>query len=442
MLRSHAFGNGSVTACIPPEMAALMDALQLHGAFTDVLADLKDTEWERLLDISDRAHLTMALAQLPRAAFPAWVADRLQRNVADNAARYERIQAIYREVVSALDRAGIPHVVLKGFSHAPDYVKDPGLRMQGDLDLYCEPQHTDMAVKALESIGYKPFLDMDYRLADHAPSMIRNQGWVWRGNMYDPAMPLSVEIHFCLWNERLLLIPLPEVGCFWDRRVVRKLGDFVFSSFSPVDQLGYIALHVMRNVLTGRGVAHLTYELATFLHRRAADGQFWAEWESTHSPSTRSIEAIAFSLAIRWFSGESHTAVQKQMDSLPSIQRSWLERFGGCPLEDMFRPTREGRILHFILADSGANRRRILRKTIFPTLISKPGSLAVRVSVRNLSRREGENPWLDYLVYLSQRLTVNGSAVARFLWKGLWLCLFGRRMVSEQKTDLKVEEFA
>ena len=104
MLRAHPIGNGTLTACVPREMAGLMDALQNHGASTDVLAELTRAEWENLLDISDRAHLTLALAQLSTASFPAWVADRLRKNVADNAARYERIKGIYREAAAALTR--------------------------------------------------------------------------------------------------------------------------------------------------------------------------------------------------------------------------------------------------------------------------------------------------------------------------------------------------
>jgi hypothetical protein len=442
MMQSRPIGNGALTARLPREMAALMDALQIHGACTDLLAELNDAEWERLLAISDRAHLTLALAQLPTARFPAWVTDRLQKNLHDNAARFERIQAIYREAAAALDHAGVPHVVLKGFTHAPDYVMDPRYRMQGDLDLYCDPQHTPMAVKALESIGYEPIAETDFRLADHAPSMVRPQNWVWRGNMYDAAMPLSIEIHFCLWNERLLLIPLPEAARFWDRRVVRMLGDFSFACLSPVDQLGYTALHIMRNVLLGQGIVHLTHELATFLDRRAEDEHFWAEWVATHSAPMRNIEAIAFSLASMWFSCDCHATVRAQIDSLPLMQQVWLESFGGCPLEEMFRRTKEGSLLHLMLAESRAYRRRVLRGTILPRIIPKPASCAVRALHRKPEKRSRRKLRAEYLLYLSYRLLINGSAVARFMWNGLRLFLARGRRLSGHEHALPAEGLA
>ena len=121
---------------IPREVAAIIAALQLREADLTPLIQLEDHEWTSLLAFCDLAHLTLPLAQLPQNDFPSWVVERLKINVADNALRFERVKATYKEAAEALDRAGVEHVVIKGFTQAPDYVEDPRLRAQSDLDLY------------------------------------------------------------------------------------------------------------------------------------------------------------------------------------------------------------------------------------------------------------------------------------------------------------------
>src|ERR1700730_1154182 len=139
-MTSLPIGVRALNPRIPREVAALMLALQLRSSSRVPLRDLTDAEWESLLQFCDVAHLTLSLAQLERDGFPSWVAEHLEINLRDNAARFDRVKATYREAAAALDKAQVECIVLKGFAQAPDYVNDPRLRMQSDLDLYC-PQH-------------------------------------------------------------------------------------------------------------------------------------------------------------------------------------------------------------------------------------------------------------------------------------------------------------
>src|SRR5215831_5107978 len=104
-MRPYPIGNGTVSPRIPREVAALLDALQLEGSNTDALLGLDDPDWHRLLDFCDLAHLALPLSKADTAGFPEWVMDRLQRNAADNAQRFERIKAAYTEAASALGQA-------------------------------------------------------------------------------------------------------------------------------------------------------------------------------------------------------------------------------------------------------------------------------------------------------------------------------------------------
>jgi hypothetical protein len=138
----------------------------------------------------------------------------------------------------------------------------------------------ETAAKALQSIGYRPSdAEPSYVLADHAPTLVRIGNWTWRGNSFDPEMPLSLELHFCLWNEPVSQTPMPEVRAFWERRSHRELDGLVFPSLSGADQLAYMTLHILRNLFLRAWIIHHVRELAVFLHNHADDDAFWHELE-------------------------------------------------------------------------------------------------------------------------------------------------------------------
>ena len=143
------------TLRVPAEVAALLAALQVRDPDLSRLAKLSNEAWSRLLGFCDIAHLTLSLAQLPSNEFPQWVAEELETILADNALRFKRIKATYREAADALDRAGLEHIVIKGFTQAPDYVARPALRSQSDIDLVCLPHDIESARKTLFAIGYQ-----------------------------------------------------------------------------------------------------------------------------------------------------------------------------------------------------------------------------------------------------------------------------------------------
>jgi hypothetical protein len=189
--------------------------------------------------------------------FPDWVVERLRTNLADNALRFERIKATYREAAEALDRAGVEHIVIKGFTQAPDYVADPRFRAQSDIDIFCPPASIDPAYTAMEAVGYKRSdVKINFARTDHAEPLVRPGGWRWKGNPFDPEMPLGIELHHCLWNERVLHISIPEAGLFWERRTTRTVDGLLFPCLSPVDHLAHLTLHILRNLLNPDWIVH------------------------------------------------------------------------------------------------------------------------------------------------------------------------------------------
>jgi hypothetical protein len=430
-MQTFPIGNGTLAPRIPKEIAALMAALQMQGAHTDALLALETNDWVKLLDFCDPAHLALPLAQIQRTGFPDFVIQRLDKNIADNSQRFERVRAAYQEVAKALTEVSVPYLVLKGFSQAPDYVRHPRFRIQSDIDIYCPAEYTQVARGALEEIGYSPMGGVDYSQADHAPTMARLGKWVWQGNMYDPEMPVSIELHFCLWNEKTSLIEIPDIKHFWQRRINRRFDGYAYPALNKIDQLGYFSLHILRGTLSGDWILHHVHELATFLHNHTDDHDLWDEWLSAHAAPLRNLEGVAFALAEAYFSCSLPEAVRRQIETMPASQKAWLERFGGSPLQIMFRRNRDGRLLHLFLATTKESKKLILRKALFPMKILGPGGAQVRVRNRRVKQSRPRIRILDYLLYQGNRLFVGGRAVAEFVSHGIWLWLLNHQLRGE-----------
>jgi hypothetical protein len=430
-MSSHTTGAGLLTSKVPREIAALISALQLREPDATSLERLEDYEWKSLLAFCDLAHLTLSLAQLPQDGFPSWVVERLTTNAADNALRFERVKATYREAAEALDRAGVEHVVIKGFTQAPDYVKDPRARVQSDLDLYCPVEMIEAAQIALGSIGYKANKDIDYSRTDHVPTMVRPGNWKWRGNPFDPEMPLSIELHFCLWNGAVALFHIPKIEGFWERRTTRVIDGLSFPSLSPVDHLGHLTLHILRNIILGEWIIHHVYELAVFLQSHSEDDAFWKIWAETHGPSLRSIEAISLYYARAWFGCDLHPQAEDALASIPPLQQRWLCTFARSSLEGMFHHNKDFLWLHLSFLKSPKTKLALFKRTLIPPRIAPIDSPMVKVKNKRLRRTSESHRYWQYLVYLADRSVSHSIASLSTLRRGLQWRLSQHQLVRQ-----------
>ncbi|HWE00752.1 MAG TPA: nucleotidyltransferase family protein, partial [Bryobacteraceae bacterium] len=178
----------------------LLRALRFDGGGRDALESVGEDEWEPLLAIADEARLTLPLGVRREDLLPERVRGRIRRNLADNGWRFENSVAAHREIANTFDRSGVPFVVLKGLTHFPFFCDDLRFRQQYDIDLYCPAASIEAARVTLGELGYEPVPRGGEPRTDHLPTLVRKTGWRWRGDYYDPAMPLNVELHFRFWD--------------------------------------------------------------------------------------------------------------------------------------------------------------------------------------------------------------------------------------------------
>ncbi|HVH88659.1 MAG TPA: hypothetical protein VM912_18215, partial [Terriglobales bacterium] len=214
-----------------------------------------------------------------------------------------------------------------------------------------------------------------------------------------------------------------DVEEFWNRRRVRTWGELVFPALHPIDHLGYFCLHILRNIFAGESPVHHMRELATFLNTSGCNDAFWKEWALMHSQRFRSMQTIVFSLAIAWFSCNMPDALKAEADQLPTEWQNWIRMCGCSPLEILFRRTRDGHLLQFLLAETAEARKRIFWRALSPGRVSGPEGVAVSETHPSTPvRSKLISSYLAYPGYVCSRVWMNGWAVARFLANAARVC--------------------
>ena len=405
-------------------MAPLLAALRFQGSSTDELKRLDTATWEALLRFCDRAHFTLLLSDIRAEALPAWVADRVRVNVLDNTKRQTNILNVYRALAQALDEQHLEHLVIKGFAQHPEFIKDVNLRMQSDIDIFLPAASIDPARQVILRMGYIELDPAPHVVSDHTPTLVRKTSWQWRGNFYDPEMPPSIELHFCLWNRERMQFDVKGSEHFWDRRVQRSIDGVSFATFDPADHVAFLSLHILRDLLVGEWVIHHVYELAYFLNARAHDHAFWATWRVSHSDQTRSLQTIAFVLAKTWFQCEVGHEVERNIRELSPSVRQWLRHFSDSPLEWMFTPNHDSVWLHTSLVESLVLKVAIVRHRLLPNRIPPLRAAKFASSKRRrLAAQTSQRLPLRYVAHITDRLHHFAHVLLRGLWRGArwWL---------------------
>ena len=115
---------------IPRGCAAVLSALQFQPGAGEALRTLDDADWPGALNFADNARLTLLLGHNCQQHLPPAIAARISSNLEANRRRVERLSIDYLQIADHLASAGVEHVLLKGFLHAPRFVPDASLRQQ------------------------------------------------------------------------------------------------------------------------------------------------------------------------------------------------------------------------------------------------------------------------------------------------------------------------
>jgi predicted MFS family arabinose efflux permease len=404
-------------SAIPAPIRAVLEGLRFDGAAVDPVASIQPDEWPQVLAFLDRTQLSLSLLLRCGDRLPAEVRARLQGNHAANRLRFEKLARAYAEIAAALEFAGIPFVILKGFSQSPWFTKEPGDRVQYDLDLFCPPEHVYRAREQLLLLGYESLTGYERHPIDHLPVLVKKTGWEWKGDYFDPEIPISVDLHFRFWNESNERF-LPEgLDDFWPRRQMDSAGGLSYPALHPLDRLAYSCLHLLRHILHGNARPSNVYELAWFVDCHAGDTEFWDAWRTMHGESLQRPQAICFAIARQWFHCRLAPEASAAVEALPEGVKEWVAQYALAPLEGQFLPNKHELWLHLNLVESNGDRAAVLFRRLVPTTL--PGEVdAVLLPEEQLT------PWIrlrrrwKYIAHLTTRAAFHARAALPALVHG------------------------
>jgi MFS family permease len=407
---------------IPASVGAILSALRFHDGHTEILRRMTDSQWQDLFSRWEISRLLIPLRQRCGDQLPEWVRTRIDRNLADNAERFQQIKKAYWAFVGAVRDTKAEHVVIKGFAQWPDFIEHPRLRLQSDIDVYCPEQSIPHALDALYDLGYEPG---DSGSVDHLPTMVSKTPWTWRGNPYDPDIPVSFELHFSFWSESFSRLRPKGLDQFWLRRIEQHLDGLDFPALAPVDNLAYSALNVLRNMLNGEMTPHLVYELARFLDANGGNEGFWRTWQELHDDSLRRLEVISFRLARHTFGCLLSERVREEIDRQPAAIQGWFQAFGDSVLGESSRPNKDVLWLHMSMLESSRDRRAILPillKRLCPTRLPPAERSFIRTTEGHGEESGGAvRKCLRYVFYVAGRAVYHARLLPTTLWHGVRL---------------------
>jgi len=408
--------------------AFLLGGLKFREPQPQLLRHVPDAEWKRVLADWHVVRLTIPLRQRWGGELPLWVREHIDVSLADNALRFERMKSEYSRAAAAIQEAQADHVVVKGFSLWPGYTDHPKFRPQSDIDLYCPPESVYRARDALLSLGYTtPHLN--HVPSDHLPNLIPPHDWKWRGNYFDPEIPICFELHFCWWDAATNRMYPQGLEEFWPRRISRTVDELHFPALDPVDNLGYTAINLLRHLLKSLPATEQVYGVARFLHVNAEDRSFWERWKDLQHHSLRQLEAISFKLAAEWFACSLPAEVQEEIQRLPKPVHSWFRHFLESTSSKRFEHRKDGMWLQLNLLGSRRDKCFVFLQRVAPVPIRVPTIRSVFGDERAVESPSGKNVLarigdfgrkaIPFTKWLLSRGALHFAPLPVTLWRGL-----------------------
>jgi hypothetical protein len=160
----------------------------------------------------------------------------------------------FGRIVTALQKAHIPVIALKGVYLAVTVYKDPALRPMGDIDILIKSKDIAAAVKILQELGYEPYRNFDIETEKkyhrHLPAFIK------------PGMP-AVEVHSSIQDpDDPFKIDVDEL---WQRAYSTHINQNEVMSLDVHDLLIYLCINVAFSDLFKNGLKGL-YDITAVIN--------------------------------------------------------------------------------------------------------------------------------------------------------------------------------
>jgi putative nucleotidyltransferase-like protein len=333
-----------------------------------------ETQWQDAVAFADTAGLTLSLLdRLKQRGDFSKLSLPMQRGLArrfqDNVSRTNVIGQELIELNRMLQTRSVRYLNLKGQALCPDFVARREYRLQYDHDFLIRSEDLQRAYALFFDLGYSP-LPSSRRLAvGHLPTLVRKSGWKWQGNLFDPEIPLAVELHFQLWDPKFDKIPIRALDDVWENSISIPFLSFSIPVLSREHTLLYCVLHAFRHLLRNDlRLSHL-YEIGYFLHNHSGQRDFWERFLRSIAYCSKSCRAAAliFELACRVFHAQVGTAVsQFVIEHLSPATAAWIEEYGVRESIYCYRRSKSAIFLHLDFVEGVVAKSTVTARKLIP----------------------------------------------------------------------------
>jgi len=187
-------------------------------------------------------------------ASPLWLREVLKTKAREAKKQYASECDNRREVLLALNRAGISCLVLKGAALGHILYTEPEMRPTRDLDLMVSSPDLDATRTILEGLG---FLALDgVKTGQHIPRLQRT---ACRGGS-----SFAVDLHHRLVPSEIYGIPLLELDSFWENSVIHNGPFGQYMTLGRLDHLLHLHLHLFHHIFYNFRLMHLVDLVTAF----------------------------------------------------------------------------------------------------------------------------------------------------------------------------------
>jgi hypothetical protein len=312
-----------------------------------------------------------------QAAIPAPVLLRLQENAMDNQAKTEQLFKEFMAINREFRQVGLYYANLKGFTLAPDAFREPGLRLQLDLDFLVCRSDISQCQRTLEKRGYSLTGEgpnvKEFKAGNGKLPLLRD--------LYKPKLQRCVEIHLEDMNgpdrKALQFDRLARSG-------LRRWEDLELPILSDCDRFIALAHHLFKHLKGEWTRASWILEYANFVNVNEQNEDLWVEVRRCASESEETRLAIGAATRVSQQNFDIHQipeALTWTIRQLPRTVSLWLDRYGKKVVFARFPGTKIYLLLHKAIALDGIVGSREV-KALFPS--HRPARITVKSQSPNL----------------------------------------------------------
>lgn len=371
-----------------------------------------EVDWAALLHHADGHSLTPLLYATWRErgqldSLPSTIQQRMTQAYVDNAQRNDYIRRELLEMHEILTGAGVPPLLLKGWSLIENFYPDPACRVLYDHDFLVPPRLAEAGHQALQSAGFRPLPSKDGWVEKHLPALWRNNGYQWNGYLFDPLYPRPVELHVRLWEQGWRGLAVNQLPDPWGNAMNQTIAGVLMPRLADENMLIHLAMHFAGHLVEREARLNQLLDLALLSQKWSAR----LDWEKIVSRATQAgIDRFVYAslfLAHQIFGAPLPPPLmwQRLSAATPPTFRAWLAEHGVTDvLTTDYRRREKGKDyqLTFLAAQSPLEKLGIIRFAVLPPA----GQLAAKYKLRYR--------WLAplyYPRYLAERVKEYGNTM-------------------------------